>query len=74
MVNIGSIDRTFRFVLGIVLLAAPILLPLAGHLEEAGAWKYAIAGGGLVMLSTATFRFCPAYTLFGIRTCTLKKS
>lgn len=74
MVNVGSIDRLFRFVLGIVLLAAPFLPQFAGYFAEIGAWKYAVAGAGVVMLGTAILRFCPAYTLLGIRTCELKKS
>jgi len=74
MINVGSIDRVLRFVLGAVLLAAPFLSPLAGYFAEIGAWKYALAGAGVAMLGTAIFRFCPAYTLFGIRTCELKKS
>ncbi len=74
MVNVGSIDRAVRFILGAVLLVAPFLPQLAGTFAEIGAWKYAVAGAGIVMLGTAIFRFCPAYTLFGIRTCELKKS
>ena len=74
MINVGSVDRVLRFVLGAVLLAAPFLPPLAGYFAEIGAWKYALAGAGVAMLGTAIFRFCPAYTLFGIRTCELKKS
>ena len=74
MINVGSVDRVLRFVLGAVLLAAPFLPPLAGYFAEIGAWKYAVAGAGIAILGTAIFRFCPAYTLFGIRTCELKKS
>ena len=74
MINVRSIDRVLRFVLGAVLLAAPFLPQLAGYFAEIGAWKYALAGAGVAMLGTAIFRFCPAYTLFGIRTCELKKS
>ena len=74
MVNVGLIDRALRFVLGAVLLAAPFLPPLAGYFAGIGAWKYAVAGAGVVMLGTAIFRFCPAYTLFGIRTCSIAKS
>ena len=74
MVNVGSIDRALRFVLGAVLLAAPFVPPLAGYFADIGVWKYAIAAVGVVMLGTAVFRFCPAYTLFGVRTCELKKS
>ncbi len=74
MVNVGSIDRALRFVLGAVLLAAPFLPPLAGYFAGLGAWKFAVAGAGAVMLGTAIFRFCPAYALFGIRTCSIGKS
>jgi len=74
MANVGSIDRTLRFLLGVALLVAPFLLPLAGYLAELGAWRFVIAAAGVVMLATAIFRFCPAYTLFGIRTCELQKS
>lgn len=74
MVNVGSIDRAVRFVLGAVLLAAPFVPPLAGYLDGIGAWKYAVAGAGVVMLGTAIFRFCPAYVPFGIRTCETRTS
>ena len=74
MANVGSIDRTLRFLLGVVLLVAPLLPPLAGHVAELGAWRFVIAAAGVVLLATAIFRFCPAYTLFGIRTCELKQS
>ncbi|CAN1559411.1 Protein of unknown function DUF2892 [Rhabdaerophilaceae bacterium] len=74
MVNVGSVDRMFRFVFGAILLIAPFVLPLAGYSSDLGAWKYAVAAAGCVMLATALFRFCPAYTLLGVRTCELKKS
>ena len=74
MVNIGSFDLALRFVFGAVLLAAPFLPPLASYFANFGVWKYAVAGAGVVMLGTAIFRFCPAYTLFGVRTYELKKS
>jgi hypothetical protein len=32
------------------------------------------AAVGIVMLGTAAFRFCPAYTLLGIRTCPISKT
>jgi Protein of unknown function (DUF2892) len=74
MVNVGSVDRALRFLLGLALLAAPFLPPLADYFAGIGAWKYAVAAAGVMMLGTAIFRFCPAYTLLGIRTCELKKS
>jgi hypothetical protein len=74
MVNVGSLDRTLRFVLGAVLLIAPFLPPLAGIFASWGSWKYAMAAAGLVLLGTAAFRFCPAYSLFGIRTCKVARN
>ncbi len=67
MVNVGSVDRTLRFVLGAALLAAPFLLPEL--FAPLGQWRFAVAAAGAVLLGTALFRFCPAYLLFGIRTC-----
>jgi hypothetical protein len=69
MFNVGSVDRVIRFVLGAVLLVAPFVPPLAGIFASWGSWKFAVAAAGLVLLGTAVFRFCPAYMLFGIRTC-----
>jgi hypothetical protein len=69
MVNVGSFDRTLRFLVGAVLLAAAFVPPLAGWVAPLGAWKYALTACGVVMLLTATVRICPAYTLFGINTC-----
>jgi hypothetical protein len=72
MANVGSLDRTLRFILGAVLVAAPFLL--AETFAPLGAWRFAVVGWGVVMLGTALFRFCPAYTLLGIRTCPVAKS
>lgn len=56
--NVGTIDRTLRIVIGLVLIA----LSLAGVI---GMWGWI----GLVPLATGLFRFCPAYRLLGIKTC-----
>jgi Protein of unknown function (DUF2892) len=70
MTNIGTIDRMLRFFVGLVL----VVLPLATDILNGwGAWKYAGLVIGLVMLVTALTRFCPAYMLFGVRTCALPK-
>ena len=63
-----------RFMAGAVLLAAAFLPPLAGLFAAAGAWKFAVAAVGIVMLGTAAFRFCPAYTVLGIRPCPIRKT
>lgn len=69
MVNVGTLDRTIRFVLGLVLAAAAFVPPLSHWVAPLGAWKYALTAWGAVMLATAAMRFCPAYTLLGISTC-----
>ncbi len=69
MANVGSLDRTLRFILGLLLVIAPFTPWTAGLFAGWGSWAYALPAIGLVMLATAIFRFCPAYTLFGIRTC-----
>ncbi len=56
--NVGTIDRVLRIVVGLVLIG----LSLGGVI---GAWGWI----GLLPLATGIFRFCPAYTLLGIKTC-----
>jgi hypothetical protein len=67
MVNIGALDRAARFVLGVALLVAPFALP--DVFAPLGQWRFAVAAVGAVLFGTAVFRICPAYMLFGIRTC-----
>lgn len=71
MTNVGSLDRTIRFIVGAILLALPFVAPF---FAAWGAWKFAVVAVGVVMLATALFRFCPAYTLLGIRTCPIRKT
>ena len=56
--NVGTIDRIVRAVLGLVLLSQVFV-----GLETPWGWI------GVILLATAAFRFCPAYRLFGLRTC-----
>ena len=60
--NVGGIDRMLRIVAGLVLIG----LTLAGQIDVWG-WI------GVVPLLTGIFRFCPAYTLFGMNTCPMDK-
>lgn len=65
--NVGTLDRILRAALGVALLYlafASGITALDGALA-----KYATAAVGVVMLATAAMRFCPLYTLFGIKTC-----
>lgn len=61
-VNVGSIDRMLRILAGLVLIG----LTLAGVI---GMWGWI----GVVPLATGLFRFCPLYTMLGIRTCPLEQ-
>lgn len=65
--NVGTIDRVFRFVLGIVLLAAPFVSGFA--LFQSGTATLISVIVGIVMVATAAMKFCPLYTLLGVRTC-----
>lgn len=73
MVNVGTLDRTIRFVVGLALAATAFAPPLSGWVAALGAWKYALTVWGFMMLATAALRFCPAYTLLGISTCPLER-
>ncbi len=55
--NVGGMDRAIRITAGLVLIG----LTLAGQI---GAWGWI----GVIPLFTGIFRFCPAYTLFGMST------
>ena len=67
--NVDTIDRIFRFVLGIVLLAAPFVSGLTLFDSPVATVIAVIAG--VVMLGTSAMKFCPLYRIFGIRTCSL---
>ncbi len=58
MQNVGGIDQVLRIVVGAALIALTVMniIPVWGYI-------------GVVPLATGLFRWCPAYTLFGIRTC-----
>lgn len=56
-INIGSIDRILRILVGLAILGA-------GYYFKS--WWGLV---GLVPLLTALLGFCPLYTIFGIKTC-----
>ncbi|WP_353140027.1 DUF2892 domain-containing protein [Limnohabitans sp.] len=60
--NVGGIDRILRIVAGLLLIALAIT-------NVVGMWGYIVGG---IVLATGVFRFCGAYTLFGLNTCPLK--
>jgi len=64
--NVGRIDRIIRAVVGVVLLALGLGYLGAG---VATPWDWVLGIVGLVLLATSVFSVCPAYALFGVRTC-----
>jgi hypothetical protein len=60
--NVGGIDKIVRIVAGAGLIGATVagLLPVWGYI-------------GVVPLATGLTGWCPAYTLFGMNTCGIKK-
>lgn len=60
--NSGWIDRALRIVVGLVLIALAVT-------DTIGAWGWI----GVVPLLTGLIGFCPAYSLFGISSCSIKK-
>jgi len=61
--NVGGIDRILRIVAGVVLVILAIL-------GIGSPWTWI----GVVPLATGLLGWCPAYTLFGLRTCPLRKA
>ena len=56
--NVGSLDRLLRIVVGLGLISLVFVGP---HTP----WGWI----GLGLIASAVTRFCPAYTLLGIKTC-----
>jgi len=61
-INEGTIDRTLRIIVGLVLVG----LAASGTV---GAWGWI----GVIPLLTGAVGFCPAYAVFGMSTCSMKK-
>ncbi len=59
--NVGTIDRILRIVVGLVLIALVFVGPKTP-------WGWI----GVVPPLTGLLRFCPAYTLLGLNTCSTK--
>jgi len=67
--NIGTLDRAFRAILGIVLLAAPFVSGMT-LFSSTTATVISVAVGA-IMLGTSAIKFCPLYRLLGVQTCKL---
>ncbi len=62
--NLGSVDQKIRFVVGICLL--PLFFIIEGNLKF-------ISLVGIVLILTASIKWCPAYLPFGLNTLGKKK-
>ncbi|REL35150.1 YgaP family membrane protein [Thalassotalea euphylliae] len=58
--NVGTIDRILRVLLGSLLI---IWVIMGGPL-----WAWL----GAVLVATGLIKFCPAYAIFGVKTCKTK--
>ncbi len=61
-INEGTMDRALRVIVGLVLIG----LAASGTV---GWWGWI----GVAPLFTGLFGFCPAYAIFGMSTCPIKK-
>ncbi len=66
--NVGGADKTIRIVLGIALLILSALHIITGTLMVVA---YVV---GAVALITGLIGFCPAWAVFGIKTCSTTHS
>jgi hypothetical protein len=62
--NVGMADRIVRILVGMALLSLFFFL-------EGNARYWGLVG--LLPLATGVFRYCPAYSLFGVNTCSTGK-
>ncbi len=63
--NMGTTDRTLRFIIAIALAVAAFTVPAIA----AGVWHWVVLAVAVVLALTAITGFCPPYALLGIRTC-----
>jgi len=61
--NIGIVDRIIRIIAGLILIGL-------AYTNTIGVWGYI----GVIPLVTGLVKWCPLYTLLGIRTCPLQSN
>ena len=66
--NVGGLDRVIRVLAGLALLGVAFFHVLTG---TAAIVAYIVGGIALV---TGVIRFCPAWAMFGINTCSMKEA
>ncbi len=63
-VNVGTLDRSARIVIGLVLLSLPLWLDTP--------WRW-LGLVGIMPLATGLAGRCPGYRLLGLSTCPMRK-
>lgn len=65
--NVGGVDRAFRLLVGLVLIAAPLAdFPVVWESATLG---YVSMAFGAVLFITGSLKFCPIYRVLGLSTC-----
>jgi len=64
--NVGTIDRAFRIIVGVALLAVFFMFP-----DASWRWWTLI---GIIPLLTGLVKNCPLYTVLGVSTCSARKA
>ncbi len=66
--NVGTIDRIARVILGLALIAFAL-----GYIMPGTGWN-SFGWIGIVPILTAVFGTCPAYSIIGVSTCPMRKA
>lgn len=59
MSNVGTLDRIIRFILGAVLIVAPLFTGWPIWSDSLALWGSIVVGG--VLIATSALSFCPIY-------------
>lgn len=62
-VNLGTLDRLARALIGAACLALVFIGPFNGY----GWPSYALAAIGGILILTAAIKFCPLYRILGVK-------
>jgi len=66
--NVGTVEQVVRILIGVVLVGLGLSHILSGTLAIVG---YVV---GAIALVTGFVRYCPAWAIFGVNTCTTNQS
>ena len=62
-INVGTVDRILRVIVGLVLIAFAL-----GYIASGTGWNW-VGWIGVIPILTALFGFCPLYSVLGVSTC-----